>query len=376
MRGTVMYKLIWILPFKVGRKKPKLKDAELINIFDRRYFVKRTYSLFGPIYRIYKGSLSLDLYARWNELLTLYKDRSEIEVDIDKIKNIILDSKVSVEIYIATKWKIGVVVLTLTLTRKLSSSELILLIRTFRRRRTSLSLLSLKGQSTLTATEGLIRFLTNILEPYGIGLSWDEILEDLYYFVIIDKSIKVDYSKQQILGIFTGTLYYADASDKDLKRLRREIVEMRKGELIFLGSYSGGAFIGLDEKATIKFYKNLAIILLLIKHIVTLMYVDSIEVLLSKKYKVKDLRRLLNNINTAKLLITPYSLTNAYKFNNELLPIFLKNTKIRDIDKSLGEIITVIESMISKEYIEKIQLLLLLLTIVMFVLALLQVVKS
>jgi len=136
-----MYKLMWILPFKVNGEKLKLHNVVPVNIFDKNYFAKRALSLSGSIYRIYEETLSFDLYTDWKKPLTLYRKYRELKVDIDKIKNMVSNSKVSVRIYVATKWNIGIIFLTLTITNKLSSDELILLIRTFRRHRARRSLL-------------------------------------------------------------------------------------------------------------------------------------------------------------------------------------------------------------------------------------------
>jgi len=368
-----MYKLIWALPFKVERKL-RLHNAMQADIFDKYYFAERAESLLGPVYCIYSGTLSFDLYARWEELLSLYRKHRELRVDIGRIRNIISSSKVLIKVYVATQWSIGIVFLVMTITDRLSSDELILLIRTFRRRSNMKSLLSLKGQNSLTASEGLIQFLKSVLEPQGIVVSWDTMLENLYHFVIIDKSIKDSYSKQEIFGILTRTLNYIDVSDHDLKRLFKEIVEMSKDELIHLGPYSGGAFTNFEENVT-SFYEKLILVLLFTKYIIELLYTDAVELLTSRKYKTKKLRKMLNDINVAKLLITPCSLTSAYKFNNEILPLFMKTTRLYDLEKSLKEVTVSLESLISKNYNERIQLLLLLLTLMTIVLTVLQTLR-
>jgi len=113
---------------------------------------------------------------------------------------------------------------------------------------------------------------------------------------MIEKSNKDNYSEHEILGIFTRTLNYTEASDYDSKRLFREMVKIRKDESIYLDPYSGSVFINFSEE-DIKFYENLLLVLLFIKYIIGSLYIEAIKMLTSKKHKIRELRKMLNNIN-------------------------------------------------------------------------------
>ncbi len=351
-------------------------------------------SLVGKVDEYNVDPLMIELSSESAKVIKGYRNING-NVDLEVLKNNL--SSVLCSILILKKWEVGLAIFSKVIDQTVTTDELLLIERMFSHRFVP------KDKSIFLSTLGKVSvanylpvFLKSSLSKLGIIVTSKDIdiVSSMYSFSILSAE---NLSLADKLGIMSRSLRYLEISSNELKNFEKRKIEMSIKDDLFVENYSGGIISsGIPDIDT---YTSLQIVLIVIRSLSRSVLNKTIDLIpkispITKRYKInnifsslkekvvlrlrhknkstQDVEELLENIASLNMLITPNTLTDAYQFNSEILPAFLRATNIDNVRDNLENMLRIFQETIEKQRNRTLNSVLIVLTLLTVLIAIFQ----
>lgn len=182
--------------------------------------------------------------------------------------------------------------------------------------------------------------LNSAFEQYANNL-----FGDMYSFAFVKGN---NLSEKEKLSIFTrGDKYFNIPADEIKRELSRSIRVGGDGE-IFFGRYSGGMISKSLSSLRNKRYKYRVLVLLLMRAL-TNSISNKVIAFNSRPTSVRKAEKLLHRIAILNLILSKNTISNSYKFNDELMPSFYDGTNLNEARDNIEKFMVIVQHILDRK---------------------------